>query len=88
MLTSAPIIPLMIYIYNVFSTPVAVVGLERIFYQVPEGVGVVEVCTLVYNPNSNSPCPINFAFDVSLTSSDRFSTSDGSADVGSAGDEH
>ena len=64
----------------------AFVGLEKTFYQVSEDVGVVEVCAIVYNP---SPCPINFAFDVSLsTSSDRFSPSDGSADDGSTGDEH
>ena len=67
----------------------AVVGLERTLYQVLENVGVVEVCAILYSPNSSIPCPIKFGFDVSLsTSSDRFSTSDGSADDGSAGDEH
>ena len=63
----------------------AIVGFEKIFYNVSEDVGVVEVCAIVYSPIV--PCPINFAFDVSLsTSNDRFSTSDGSADDGSADD--
>ena len=50
----------------------AVVGLERISHQVSEDVGVVEVYAIVYGQN----CPINFAFNVSL------STSDGSAGNG------
>ena len=36
----------------------AVVGLERTFYQVSEGVGVVEVCAIVYSPSG--ACPITF----------------------------
>ena len=51
----------------------AVVGLEQTFYMVSEGVGFVEVCAIVYHPNGNFECPIDFAFDVD------FSTSDGSA---------
>ena len=43
-------------------------GLERTFYSVPEDVGVVEVCAIVYSPNI--VCPINFPFDVSLSTSD------------------
>ena len=63
---------------HVYSTPVAVVGLEKTFYKVSEHVGVVEVCAIVYSPNCSIPCPINFAFDVSLSTSNE----------GSAGDEH
>ena len=48
----------------------AVVGLERTLYQVSEDVGVVEVCAIVYRPDGNSPCPIDFAFDVSLSTND------------------
>ena len=44
-------------------------GLERTFYSVPEDVGVVEVCAIVYSPTID--CPINFPFDVSLSTSDR-----------------
>ena len=47
---------------------VAVVGLEMTFYQVSEDVGVVEVCAIVYNPMSD--CPIEFLFDVRLTTLD------------------
>ena len=46
------------------------VGLERTLYQVSEDVGVVEVCAIVYSPNGNIPCPIDFAFDVILSTSD------------------
>ena len=52
-------------------TAEAVVGLEVTFYQVSEDVGVVEVCSLVYSPTID--CPIEFPFDV------RLSTRDGSA---------
>ena len=58
----------------------AVVGLERTFDQVLEDVGVMEVCVIVY---SNLPCLVDFAFDVNLTTSKRFSMFDGMA-----GDEH
>ena len=47
------------------------VGLEETFYQVSEGDGVVVVCVVVYEPNIS--CPIEFPFDVML------STIDGSA---------
>ena len=47
------------------------VGLEKTFYSVSEDVGVVEVCAIVYSPTIN--CPIEFSFDVNI------STSDGSA---------
>ena len=49
----------------------AVVGLERTFYQVSEDVGVVEVCAIVYSPTID--CPIAFPLDVCL------STENGSA---------
>ena len=50
---------------NVLSTPGAVVGLQRTFYQVSEGVGVVEVCAIVHSPVVD--CPIEFPFDVTLS---------------------
>ena len=53
----------------------AVVGLENTFIQVTEDVGVVKVCAIVYSPVIS--CPINFAFDVRLsTSSDGSMTDD------------
>ena len=48
-------------------------GLEKTFYNVSENVGVVEVCAIVYSPTID--CPIEFPFDVGL------STSDGSAGI-------
>ena len=47
------------------------VGLERTFDQVSEGVGVVEVCVIVDSPSVE--CPIQFSFDV------RLSTTNGTA---------
>ena len=78
-----PFIPLMIH--TCICTPVAVVGLERTFYQIPEDVGMVEVCVIVYNSTGNVPCPINFKFNVNLSSSsgEIFSKSESIA-----GDEH
>lgn len=58
----------------------AAVGLENTFYQVSEGMGMLQVCAIVYNPSV--PCPVNFAFDVSLSTN-----SDCSSTEGSAGDE-
>ena len=46
-------------------------GLERTFYNVSEGVGVVELCVVVYEPDII--CPIEFPFNV------RLSTADGTA---------
>ena len=40
----------------------AVVGLDRILYNVSECVGVVEVCAVVISPDIN--CPIGFPFIV------------------------
>ena len=48
-------------------------GLERTFYNVSEGVGVVELCAVVYEPDI--VCPIEFPFDV------RLSTDDGTAGI-------
>ena len=48
--------------------PVAVVGLEKTFYQVSEDVGVVEVCAIVYSPTI--VCPIEFPFNVALNTTD------------------
>ena len=44
------------------------VGLERTVYQTAEGVGVVEVCAIVYSPHQE--CPIPFPFNVSLSTVD------------------
>ena len=46
----------------------AVVGLERTFYNASEDVGVLEVCAIVYSPNIE--CPIEFAFNANLSTSD------------------
>ena len=46
-------------------------GLEWTLYPVSEDAGVVEVCAIVYSPIIE--CPIEFPFDV------RLSTMDGSA---------
>ena len=48
--------------------PGARVGLERTFYNVSEGVGVVELCAVVYEPNIT--CPIEFPFNISLSTAD------------------
>ena len=41
------------------------VGLERTFYKVSEGMDVVEMCAIVYSPTID--CPIAFPFNVSLS---------------------
>lgn len=48
----------------------AVVGLERTEYVVPEDVGVVELCAIVYEPNGNIECPIDISFEVQLSTID------------------
>ena len=53
--------------------PDPVVGLERTFYQISEDVGVVEVCAVAYSQNIT--CPIEFAFNINLL------TTDGSAGI-------
>ena len=50
------------------SCPGARVGLERTFYSVSEVVGVVELCVVVYEPDIN--CPIEFPFNISLSTAD------------------
>ena len=58
-----------VYIHSyIFSYAVAVVGLERTFYNVSEDMGVVEVCAIVYSPVIE--CPIQFSFEVQLITSD------------------
>ena len=47
---------------------VTVVGLGEMFYNVLEDVGMVEVCAIVYSPVVD--CPVEFAFDVRLTTGD------------------
>ena len=46
----------------------AVVGLERSVNQTAEGVGVVEVCAIVYHPHQE--CPIAFPFNITLSTVD------------------
>ena len=46
----------------------AVVGLEKTFYRTTEGVGVVEVCAVVYSPSIT--CPIEFPFNILLQTAD------------------
>ena len=46
----------------------AVVGLEQTFYSTPEDGGSVEVCVVVYMPDSD--CPIKFPFTVLLSTED------------------
>ena len=53
------------------------VGLERTCYEVSEDAGAVNVCAVVYSPDV--PCPIDFAFDVSLSVCERSCSADGSA---------
>ena len=43
-------------------------GQEMILYIVSEGVGVVELCAIVYEPDII--CPIEFPFNVSLSTAD------------------
>ena len=45
-------------------------GLEKMFHQVSEVEGVVEVCVIVSRPNGNLTCPISFPFDVTLSTED------------------
>ena len=49
------------------------VGLERTLYQISEDVGVVEVCAVAYSQNIT--CPIEYAFNINLL------TTDGSAGI-------
>ena len=59
------------YYYDTLLYIAAEVGLEKTFYQVSETDGVVVVCVVIYEPDIS--CPIEFPFDVML------STIDGSA---------
>ena len=63
----------MLHLACLVLTPGAVVGLERTFYQASEDVGVVEVCAIVHSPDIT--CPIEFAFNINLL------TTDGSAGI-------
>ena len=40
------------------------VGLERTYYSVSEGEGLIEVCAVVSNPTGT--CPIDFTFTVDI----------------------
>ena len=43
-------------------------GLERTFYQVSEDVEELELCVSVFSPDVQ--CPIEFAFNISITTND------------------
>lgn len=47
---------------------VAVVGLESTLYTMTEDAGLVEVCAVMYSPNIT--CPIEFPFNVYLSTTD------------------
>ena len=57
---------LLIILNSCMFTPEALVGLERTFYNASKN-DVVEVCAVVYTPDIF--CPINFAFDVRVSTS-------------------
>ena len=44
------------------------VGLEQTFFRVTEGVGVVEICAVVFEPDIE--CPIKFPFTLQLYTDD------------------
>ena len=44
-------------------------GLERTIFTVSEDVGVVELCARVFEPDIE--CPIEFPFNIILSSTDR-----------------
>ena len=44
-----------------------VVGLERTFYNVSESVGTVEVCAVVLSPDESIEYPVDFPFNLSLS---------------------
>ena len=46
----------------------AVIGFERTFITVSEGVGVVELCAVVISPEA--ACPIDFPFEIDLSTDD------------------
>ena len=45
-------------------------GLESSFYNVSEDVGVVEFCVVVHVYEPNIVCPIEFPFNISLSTAD------------------
>ena len=47
----------------------AIVGLEQTYFNVIESVGEVELCAQVIHPPIN--CPVQFPFDIGLSTSDR-----------------
>ena len=52
------------YAHSTTLPTVAVVDLERVNYQVTEGIAV-QVCALVRTPNTT--CPVTFSFEVNLS---------------------
>ena len=58
-------------------------GLESTSYNVSEN-DVVEVCAVVYTPNIS--CPINFTFDIRVSTRGNDSTSDDIAGEGNTGE--
>ena len=55
-------------LFTIITLTVAVVGLEKTFYRTTEGLGVVEVCAVVYSPSIT--CPIEFPFSILLQTAD------------------
>ena len=60
-----------VHMLSLYIFPGAVVGLEPTFFNVSEDVGVVQLCAIVISPVIT--CPIDYPFDV------RLSTDDGTA---------
>ena len=56
-------------LHDQFTSTEAVVGLERINLTVSEDMGVVELCVRVFEPDIE--CPIEFLFDIVLSTADR-----------------
>ena len=46
------------------------VGLEETVFSVTEDTSSVELCVIVYQPNAGLSCPIDFEFDVTLSTED------------------
>ena len=53
---------------------VAVVGLERTFYQVLEDAEELQLCVNIHSPDIE--CPIAFAFNMTISTSDNTAGSD------------
>ena len=68
LITESSVVAYFIYMFNTMSSG-AVVGLERTIFTVSENVGVVELCAHVFQPDIE--CPVEFPFNVILSTVDR-----------------